>query len=760
MTDQERRTRSNRAADLRAKEIGIRYGRNLAAGPSASSEPEVVPRIGLQEDDDQSLKTARGLSLIETGKINPGQPEVGLADEEDVRESTAVSARREVFQNQPGSTDRNLEAVARSEFEEGNEAGTVLELGNLDSASSTDVVQALAKLSSQMAELPSTIEVSVNAAIDAKLPEAIQARSAVIQEHIRQSLATEIDGKITERTAHFATQDALASVDARVAAVQSQMTVLQGQMSSIASDGEPRTVFVKAEDAMDSEGRPHDTDSESATESSSDEEKAQSQRGKSSARRGNSRIASMKGPKYRGLKELRSSHENFNRALSYRRYRLLNVNQRSGAKVSAMIGQYQRLTRHAMDEHAFSGQPPIGVLQFLSAFKTTCDDNDIPEGAAVRLMAKYLTGAAKRQFEAYDGLGTSRLRGFSSYPEAVQHLLETFATEEVIIEAVAKFDSLSQGEKENEQDFGLRVRDTARLCGNVFTENQLTTRFILGTHAAVKPVILSNKALWGNVSFEEVVRRAQAMGESHRALFSRRSKAGHAMAIWDQKSANEGQSEERRHQHSGPDDPVFAIGLGLQKAREADAASADTRYDHVFPDGCHEAHMVGREQRQVSFRQPSRSRMSTRSQVVGTRERTMNDAGRPGWVNPSYSSVDVCYACIGLGHRRPQCPHRDRSSEDPNFAFLRAENFKVLTPEQQAAIRRVGAAPEKEVGQKVPEGLENFMPNAKPQVYDRTMPRAGVLRRPAASNRQVAQVEAGDDHAVEGDMESEFSQEN
>ncbi len=64
----------------------------------------------------------------------------------------------------------------------------------------------------------------------------------------------------------------------------------------------------------------------------------------------------------------------------------------------------------------------------------------------------------------------------------------------------------------------LRVRDTARLCGNVFSENQLITRFILGSHADIKPVILSNKSLWGRVSFDEFVRRAQALGDSHRAL--------------------------------------------------------------------------------------------------------------------------------------------------------------------------------------------------------------------------------------------------
>ncbi len=147
-----------------------------------------------------------------------------------------------------------------------------------------------------------------------------------------------------------------------------------------------------------------------------------------------------------------------------------------------------------MENHAFSGERPIEVIQFLSAFKTTCDDNDMPESASVRPISKYLTGAAKRQFDSYNALGASRLRGFSSCPEAVQHLLKSFAIEEAIIDVVAEFDGLKQNAKEEEWAFRLRVRHTARLCGNLFSENQLITSFIFGTHEDIKPIIVSSKA--------------------------------------------------------------------------------------------------------------------------------------------------------------------------------------------------------------------------------------------------------------------------
>ncbi len=73
----------------------------------------------------------------------------------------------------------------------------------------------------------------VNTAIDAKLPEAIQGRSTVIEENILQFMTLEVDGRIADRTAHFATHDALASVDGRVAAVQAELASFQNQVATV-----------------------------------------------------------------------------------------------------------------------------------------------------------------------------------------------------------------------------------------------------------------------------------------------------------------------------------------------------------------------------------------------------------------------------------------------------------------------------------------------------------------------------------------------
>ena len=252
-----------------------------------------------------------------------------------------------------------------------------------------DIAAAILLLSAQMRELPGTIEATVSSAIDANLPVAIQERSAAIQRNVMQSMTVELDGMVAARTAHFATQDAVASVDGRVAAVQEEIALLKDQFFEVNKSAEAldhdadsarmamrrskREKKIREHAAGNSDVASHGSSRSSSSSdasplsssSSSDENVTgrrmpqHGRRSTRSSRRGRGRWdrakaqreemhRTGKGLKYRGLKELTSSYESFNIALSYRRYRLLNSSQFSGPKVSALIGQYQRLYRHAM----------------------------------------------------------------------------------------------------------------------------------------------------------------------------------------------------------------------------------------------------------------------------------------------------------------------------------------------------------------------------------------------------------------------------
>ncbi len=228
-------------------------------------------------------------------------------------------------------------------------------------------------------------------------------------------------------------------------------------------------------------------------------------------------------------------------------------------------------------------------------------------------------------------------------------------------------------------------------------------RYILGTHEDIKPIILSKKAQWGQASFDEFFRCAQALGDSHRALLRKRNRKCQAMFVWPSDAhAHPAEGGETAYSHSRSGEPrqgtvagdqVFTVGQAADYCGSPEEHSVDTRYDQVFPPGCHEAHMVGRDANQVRFRGPQRQRDAGRPSAVGVQMDSATKAARPGWVNNAPTNVDACYAYFGVESRRPDFPHKDGPPQDPNFAILRIEDSKFLQPRQQQEMCRVGAAP-------------------------------------------------------------------
>ncbi len=97
---------------------------------------------------------------------------------------------------------------------------------------------AIAGLAAKMRELPTTrdVEAAMNSASEAKLPDAIQFRSAVIQENIMQSMTVQWDERIAEITAYFAAQCAVASVGGQVSAAQAEWVSIKYKVASLLRD--------------------------------------------------------------------------------------------------------------------------------------------------------------------------------------------------------------------------------------------------------------------------------------------------------------------------------------------------------------------------------------------------------------------------------------------------------------------------------------------------------------------------------------------
>eukprot|EP00171_Calliarthron_tuberculosum_P004420 IDg4420t1 len=71
------------------------------------------------------------------------------------------------------------------------------------------------------------------------------------------------------------------------------------------------------------------------------------------------------------------------------------------------------------------------------------------------------------------------------------------------------------------------------------------------------------------------------------------------------------------------------------------------------------------------------------------------------------SFESVCFECFLPGHRRPQCPHLSRTTNDPAFKAWVLANFTALQPWQQAWLHSLGRAP---------ESMKSPLPTATPQM--------------------------------------------
>ena len=180
-----------------------------------------------------------------------------------------------------------------------------------------------------------------------------------------------------------------------------------------------------------------------------------------------------KGPVEYGLKELTPADSRFTKNLSYRMYRLQDTSPELSQDINRNFGIWERRLKHTMDRHTFSGDKPLAILDFLAAYREACDHNQVPESAAYRLCPKFMAGGARDMYEsAIDDAGTGS--GIRSWPEAVQFLLQVYATDSEIERATDKLQDMEMGPKETVMQFKNRITKEARaLAGGISHEDQI-----------------------------------------------------------------------------------------------------------------------------------------------------------------------------------------------------------------------------------------------------------------------------------------------
>ena len=222
------------------------------------------------------------------------------------------------------------------------------------------------------------------------------------------------------------------------------------------------------------------------------------------------------------LEALEPLNDLFTKAVDYRTYRLENRNAAYTSSVAQKITKQHKRLSFQMGDTTFSGDDPIAIIDFLQRFKIACDQNGFSEGAAMWLFQFYLKGQAATLLHsrmqgntmAVEEDQTEMLR---TYPEVVNYLLETYATDEVIQEAYAEVLSYRQRPSQPELEFAKSLFALASRCGNVFTTTRLKAMFSDNVDKSIRAQVRNHLANSPKVDYNGLARFAQALGDTHRA---------------------------------------------------------------------------------------------------------------------------------------------------------------------------------------------------------------------------------------------------
>jgi len=159
-----------------------------------------------------------------------------------------------------------------------------------------------------------------------------------------------------------------------------------------------------------------------------------------------------------GVKVLRPVNHLFRKALDYRNYRLNDTSTLFDDSVSKVVSKKAKRLEVQMKPLVFDGKDPISIINFLVHLE--------PYGAQVSS------------------------KSITTYPQAVNYLLRTYASDDVIKTSDAEIRNFAQGTR-SETEFAHALYDRALRCGPVYKEMTLMNIFV----DALSPSIEKNVRL-------------------------------------------------------------------------------------------------------------------------------------------------------------------------------------------------------------------------------------------------------------------------
>lgn len=167
----------------------------------------------------------------------------------------------------------------------------------------------------------------------------------------------------------------------------------------------------------------------------------------------------------------------------------------------------------------WSGNPPLGVFEFLSRFVKAANDNNISEARALQLLPEFTKDPLKRDlYRARPSINDGRTGEVSSYLELVNYLLRRYGNEHLLNEQESEFNTAAQKDDGDEDAFYARLMVLHAKCGYIQTPGQLRARFIQAIWWEIRPEVRTFVRDHPSSPVEMVVEVARQAGEHRRRL--------------------------------------------------------------------------------------------------------------------------------------------------------------------------------------------------------------------------------------------------
>ena len=386
----------------------------------------------------------------------------------------------------------------------------------------------------------------------------------------------------------------------------------------------------------------------------------------------------------------------FKKACNWKTYLLKDRSRELPKGQGERMLRYRKRLDNYMRNKEFDGSDPITLLSFLKRYRGACNKADLSEGQAVMCLRYYLKGQAHELVDARleasddeDDQVWDHVETLHSYAEAVNFLIHTYVTDEVISEEYHSMMQFRQATNQSETEFGNRLFAKAQRSGIVFTDRHLKSMFADNVSSFLRRSVntyLSSRAKKG-ITYLELVRYAQGLGDQLRGATKRttgtigftssgRTPRGSASTRQNPTMAVEWTDEASTYQEDMDLDEEEAYDMTVALAEQSVRSNAS--YSNTSTD-LTPTSASGSTQQSVTRKYfPTHPAQQA---FVGTQTRTTAVGITPGLVS--------CRLCLGE-HPTPDCTEtepeiRDRliKARDKNYAQRREDGTwvpKGMTP--------------------------------------------------------------------------------